>query len=91
MTCGETRSGSTWIGEMFGAVDMMSPEKFISFLTEDAAFKFGNGPAVTGRANIEKAVGDFFASIRGLRHKILNTWEVGRINILRDRSDIHPT
>jgi hypothetical protein len=69
---------SNWVGEMFGAVDMMSPDRFVSYLTEDAIFKFGNGPAVTGRANIEKAVGDFFASIKGLRHKILNTWEVGR-------------
>ena len=66
-----------WVGEMFGAVDMMSPDRFVSYLTEDAIFKFGNGPAVTGRANIEKAVGDFFASIKGLRHKIVNTWEVG--------------
>jgi len=62
---------------MFGAVDMMNPGRFVSYLTEDAVFKFGNGPAVTGRANIEKAVRDFFGSIKGLHHKILNTWEAG--------------
>ena len=67
----------TWVGEMFGAVDKMSPKEFVTYLTEDAVFKFGNGPAVIGRPNIENAVSDFFASIKGLRHRILNTWEVG--------------
>ena len=49
----------TWVGEMFGAVDKMSPKEFVTYLTEDAVFKFGNGPAVIGRPNIENAVSHY--------------------------------
>lgn len=64
------------ISELFGAVDQMNADKFVTYLTEDARFKFGNADAVTGRENIRKAVANFFTTIKGLRHRILNTWSI---------------
>ncbi len=61
--------------KLFDAIDGMDPEKFVTFLSEDAVFKFGNAPEVKGRAGIMEAVAGFFSSIKGISHLILQTWE----------------
>lgn len=64
-----------WVNQMFSSIDAMDSEKFVSFLTDDASFRFGNADAVSGKANIKKAVADFFGTIGGLHHDILKVWE----------------
>ena len=59
---------------LFQAIDSMDADKFVTFLTEDAQFKFGNNPKVVGKEAVKKAVKDFFSSINGLSHKVINTW-----------------
>lgn len=66
-----------WIQELFSAVDQMNADKFVTYLSEDAQFKFGNAAVVKGRDNIRKAVSDFFGTIKGLHHRILNVWNPG--------------
>ncbi|MBI2135411.1 nuclear transport factor 2 family protein [Candidatus Woesearchaeota archaeon] len=61
---------------LFASIDAMDTEKFLGFLTDDASFKFGNADAAVGKEAIKKAVSDFFGLIKGLSHKIINTWEV---------------
>jgi len=63
-----------WVPQLFQAIDAMDTETFTSFLTDDACFRFGNAPAVTGRTNIRDAVDGFFATIKALRHRVLSTW-----------------
>lgn len=68
---------ATWVTDLFATVDRMDADKFVSFLTEDASFRFGNAQAVVGRAGISQAVAGFFGTIAGLRHRILNEWQIG--------------
>ena len=55
---------------LFAAIDARDATAFAGFLTENASFRFGSAPATRGRAGIEAAVSDFFASLAGLSHVI---------------------
>ena len=66
-----------WIDGLFEAIDARDAERFASFIATDATFRFGNAPAVTGRAAIRDAVAGFFASIRGLSHQVQSVAEEG--------------
>ena len=66
---------------LFETIDKKDAAGFIAFLAEDASFRFGSAPAVSGRADIEKAVGGFFASVKSLSHRILRVWEENNIVI----------
>lgn len=63
-----------WLEGLFGAIDSADATTFGSYLTKDAVFRFGNGPPVHGRAEIEQAARHFFASIRRSRHRIGRVW-----------------
>jgi len=65
----------THITNLFQSIDEMNTDKFITFLTDDAVFKFGNLPTVEGRGKIKEAVKEFYASINALSHEIINIWE----------------
>ncbi len=55
---------------LFAAIDKQDARGFAEFLTDDASFRFGSAPAVTGRAAIIEAVSAFFASLAGVSHRI---------------------
>lgn len=61
--------------EIFGSIDAMDADAFVSFLTEDAVFRYGSQEAVEGRDAIREYVAQFFTMVRGLRHTLLDTWE----------------
>jgi SnoaL-like domain len=63
------------VKEIFASIDAMSADAFVAHLTEDVSFRFGNAPAVHGRAEVADAVNGFWASIGGLTHHILKTWD----------------
>jgi limonene-1,2-epoxide hydrolase len=63
-------SARTRLGELFAAIDASDTERFLSFLTAEASFRFGSTPVVFGAESIGEAVGGFFASIAGCRHSI---------------------
>lgn len=63
-----------WVESLFNAIDAADVAAFGTCLTEDATFRFGNGPPVHGRAAIEQTVRHFFASIRRSRHRIGRIW-----------------
>lgn len=56
----------------------MDTEAFLGFLEDDARFRFGNAPAVIGKEAIRDTIDGFFASIRGLKHSIVETWFQGQ-------------
>ena len=64
---------------LFAAVDGRDLERFGRFLTDDAVFRFGSAPPVSGRSAICEAVGGFYATIAALRHKIINTLAAGKV------------
>lgn len=63
-----------FLDRLLAAIDASDSEAFVGFLTEDARFRFGSAPAVTGRDAIREAVDDFFASIEGCSHSVTNIW-----------------
>ena len=69
-----------WVKRLFSSIDNMDTEAFLSFLEDDALFRFGSEQVVTGKEAIGETIGGFFASIKGLRHDILEIWfEAGTV------------
>ena len=60
-------------GGLFAAIDANDAASFVSYLTEDAVFRFGSAPPVKGREAIREAVDGFFSTIAGCRHVIRNS------------------
>jgi ketosteroid isomerase-like protein len=62
---------------LFAAIDAKDTEIFLSFLTEDAVFRFGSAPEAIGHDAIREGVDGFFASIAGSKHSIGNVIKSG--------------
>lgn len=60
---------------LFVRIDAKDTAGFLEFLDSKAIFRFGNAPPVAGSAAVAQAVEGFFASIRALRHALLDTWQ----------------
>ncbi len=67
-------SQPAWLGPLFKAIDAKDAETFVSFLTDDAVFRFGNAAPACGRAAVRQAVAGFFTSIASLRHTLRDSW-----------------
>jgi uncharacterized protein (TIGR02246 family) len=63
-----------WLKTLFTALDTFDAKTFASFLTDDATFVFANAEPVHGRAAIQDCVAGFFASIKEIRHDLLDCW-----------------
>jgi limonene-1,2-epoxide hydrolase len=63
-----------WLPALFASIDAQDVPRFLSFLADDARFRFGNLPAAVGHADIGAAVTAFFGSIAALRHELLRVW-----------------
>jgi ketosteroid isomerase-like protein len=64
-----------WTTDLYQAIDAKDTRRFLSFLTDDARFRYANHPPAIGHTAIGAAVDGFFASIRSSHHDILNNWE----------------
>jgi hypothetical protein len=71
------------LAAIFADIDSFDPDKFVSHLTENVVFRFGNGEPVEGRSAVREAVAGFFSSIGGLTHHILQTWDAGQTSIAK--------
>jgi uncharacterized protein (TIGR02246 family) len=63
------------LDRLFAAIDAKDTETFLRFMTDDATFRFGSAPAVSGKDAIRQAVDGFFSSIAGSRHQLTNILE----------------
>lgn len=78
--------------ELFQTVDSMDAQGFSRHFTEGARFRFGNAPTLSGREAIAASIEEFFSGLTGLRHKILDTWElddivVAEVEVVYTRKD----
>ena len=78
--------------KVFAAVDATDVRTFSEFFTDDGRLVFGNADPMSGRADIETGVANFFGSIRGLHHTVINEWMVGddtinELSVTYDRHD----
>jgi ketosteroid isomerase-like protein len=65
------------VRDIWDTVDKNDPKGFASFLTDDAEFRFNNGPVSVGREDIASGVSDFLELLGGIRHDIRNVWRDG--------------
>ncbi|MFO0001858.1 MAG: nuclear transport factor 2 family protein, partial [bacterium] len=49
-----------WLENIGRIIDSMDAEGFAALMTENGTFRFGNMPAVVGRANIAETVRNFW-------------------------------
>lgn len=61
--------------QLFAAIDAKDPDRFVSFLTDDAVFRYGSQPPVEGRKAVREYVAGFFGTIAGLSHTVGDAWE----------------
>ena len=78
--------------ELFETVDRMDARGFSEYFTDNARFRFGNWPTLTGPDAIRSSIEDFFANLQGLRHQILDVWEqddtvVAEVEVVYTRED----
>lgn len=64
------KTGGVHFKELFASIDAMDTETFLSFIREDATFRFGSSPAVKGHAEIRAAIEGFFSAFAALRHNV---------------------
>jgi ketosteroid isomerase-like protein len=69
--------------EVFGDVDRMDAKAFASHLAEDCVLRFANADEVAGREAIEAAIAGFFSTIKGLRHHVVEQWDVDDTTIVQ--------
>ncbi len=65
---------SEWTTALFASIDAKDTPRFLTFLADDAEFRFANAPAAVGKAAIAATVDNFFAAIRASRHDIVRSW-----------------
>jgi ketosteroid isomerase-like protein len=63
-----------WITQLFASIDAMDPDAFVSFVTDDAVFRYGSNPPTEGKRAIREAVAGVFSMFRGIGHTLEGTW-----------------
>jgi ketosteroid isomerase-like protein len=71
------------VAPIFADIDALDPDKFITHLTPDVTFRFGNADPLTGREAVREAVAGFFTTIDGMRHHILGSYDDGDTSIVK--------
>ena len=66
----------TWTRDLLDAIDSRDADRFVSFLTEDALFRWGSRPPVTGRDAVRDYVAGFFQGFEALSHEVRESWQV---------------
>jgi hypothetical protein len=63
-----------WLESIAESIDSKNADKFVSFLTDDCIFRFGNQPEIRGKNATRDYVAGFFGMIGGSKHTIINIW-----------------
>jgi ketosteroid isomerase-like protein len=63
------------IKQLFQSIDTRDTSAFLTFLSDDVVFRFGNAEQVKGKENVGEAVRGFFESIQALEHDLHEIWE----------------
>jgi ketosteroid isomerase-like protein len=61
----------------FAAIDALDGDTFVSYLSPDVVFRFGNHDPVKGRQAVKEASEGFWTTIEGLTHHILDIYDDG--------------
>lgn len=77
---------------VFVTVDSMDVDTITSLFAADSRVVFGNGQPLVGIDEIRTGITAFFDTIAGLRHEIVNEWNLGddaivEFKVTYDRKD----
>jgi limonene-1,2-epoxide hydrolase len=77
---------------LFAVVDAMDVATVASLFAKDGRVVFGNGQPLVGIEEIRTGITEFFATIAGQHHEIVNEWHVGdesivELKVTYDRND----
>lgn len=61
-----------WFSELYTNIDAMRLDDFVAGLTPDVEVVVGNNPAMKGREQVKQGIGNFFSSIDGIKHNLVN-------------------
>lgn len=68
---------SEYTRRIFTVVDAKDADGFAGFFADDGVLRFGNAEPLQGRGAIQEAISQFFATIKGLEHQVMNEWIYG--------------
>src|SRR5258705_10615076 len=67
----------TTVRDLLSAVDAAGFDVIEALVAEDVHFRFGNAEPTTTRSELLAAAQSFRTGIDGLRHDLLDLWEIG--------------
>ncbi|HEC41254.1 MAG TPA: nuclear transport factor 2 family protein [Bacteroides sp.] len=70
------------IKSLYQAIDNFDTKSFATYLDDEANFKFGNMPVVSGKDAIFEFVAGFFQAIKAISHTNLEIWEIEGIRFV---------
>ncbi len=75
------------IKEMLDSLDSGDIDVYVGYFAPDGMFRFGNLEPVKGRQAIADSCASFTSLIKGLRHRVLDSWSVSDVTILKTEVD----
>ena len=81
-----------WLEPLFASIDARDTPRFLTFLTEDAVFRYGSGAPVVGRASIGAAVvwAWMYESNFGVFNFFLNALGIDKVRWLGNDATANP-
>jgi hypothetical protein len=73
---------SDWIRDYFDDVDNMRLDDWIARHSDDVVVRFGNNPPARGKEEVAGNIGYFWTLIGGLKHNLVNNFEVDGTTIV---------
>ena len=78
-----------WTSPLIESIDRRDWDTFAGFLTEDASFRYGSYPAVSGQEAIKEAAAAALAPFSKVAHQVIDGWEAEGVCILQGRVSYH--
>ena len=76
-------TATTATAELIRDIDSMDAKVFASHLSESCVLRYANHDEVVGRDAIEQAIAAFYATIKAVRHDLVEEWTVEEATILQ--------
>lgn len=64
-----------WIPRLLRSIDERDWDTFVSYLTDDAEFRYGSGSTAVGRESIKSAADMAVSPFAAVEHEIVSVWE----------------
>lgn len=61
-------SGADWVADFFRDADLVRIDRLAAWFAEDIELRFANNPPITDKQTAVAVMGEFYASIAGMRH-----------------------